>query len=195
MALDYFVLCWKAWCLCCVLQEVCQQIYATLYDYPCLKACPGLLEYVSHCVRIAWGLCVQRSPYTISYESQIFEDGVHARFHTSDPDSTDIKSYLWPALVDCQGVCVSRAVVITWWKANFMLICSLYLQTSCVDVGLAEWQCQAGRQNVRSFSHLQENATSRSASLIAWAAYGKWNDNYLVLIWLMGEVTEHFTPW
>ena len=97
----------------CMLQEVCQQIYATLYDYPCLKACSGLLEYVSQCVRVAWGLCVQRLPYTISYESQTFNDGVHTRFHTSDADSEQIKSYLWPALVDAQGVCVSRAVVIT----------------------------------------------------------------------------------
>ena len=97
-----------------MLQEVCQQIYATLYDYPCLKACSGLLEYVSQCVRVAWGLCVQRLPYTISYESQTFDDGVHTRFHTSDADSEQIKSYLWPALVDAQGVCVSRAVVITW---------------------------------------------------------------------------------
>ncbi|XP_070212165.1 uncharacterized protein [Littorina saxatilis] len=93
--------------------EVCQQIYATLFDYPCLKACSGLLEYVSQCVRVAWGLCVQRSPYTINYEAQTFDDGFHTRFHTSDPDCKDVRSYLWPALVDSQGVCVSRAVVIT----------------------------------------------------------------------------------
>ncbi|KAL8616551.1 hypothetical protein ACOMHN_036583 [Nucella lapillus] len=93
--------------------EVCQQIYATLYDYPCLKACAGLLQYVSHCVRLAWAFGVQRWPYTISYDSQTLEEGAHTRFHTSDPASVDIRSYLWPALVDSQGVCVSRAVVIT----------------------------------------------------------------------------------
>ena len=95
------------------LQEVCQQIYATLYDYPCLKACSGLLEYVSQCVRVAWGLCVQRSPFTIHYERQAFDGGAHTRFHTSDADSDLVQSYLWPALLDSQGACVSRAVVIT----------------------------------------------------------------------------------
>ncbi|XP_076439683.1 uncharacterized protein LOC143279514 isoform X2 [Babylonia areolata] len=93
--------------------EVCQQIYATLYDYPCLKACPGLLQYVTHCVRVAWGLSVQRCPYAISYEAASFQEGLHARFHTSDPSSTEVRSYLWPALLDSQGACVSRAVVIT----------------------------------------------------------------------------------
>ncbi|KAK7494663.1 hypothetical protein BaRGS_00014061 [Batillaria attramentaria] len=93
--------------------DVSQQIYATLYDYPCLKACAGLLEYVSQCVRIAWGLCVQRAPYSLAYETHTFDSRVHTRFHTSDPDSDQIKSFLWPPLVDSDGECVSRGVVIT----------------------------------------------------------------------------------
>nr|KAG5705134.1 hypothetical protein BaRGS_030851 [Batillaria attramentaria] len=95
------------------LQDVSQQIYATLYDYPCLKACAGLLEYVSQCVRIVWGLCVQRAPYSLAYETHTFDSRVHTRFHTSDPDSDQIKSFLWPPLVDSDGECVSRGVVIT----------------------------------------------------------------------------------
>ena len=40
-------------------QEVCSQIWATLYDYPCLKSCDGIIKYVKECVRVAWGLVNQ----------------------------------------------------------------------------------------------------------------------------------------
>ena len=43
------------------LQEVCSQIWATLYDYPCLKSCDGIIKYVKECVRVAWGLVNQVS--------------------------------------------------------------------------------------------------------------------------------------
>ena len=42
-------------------QEVCSQIWATLYDYPCLKSCDGIVRYVKECVRVAWGLVNQVS--------------------------------------------------------------------------------------------------------------------------------------
>ena len=42
-----------------VLQEVCSQIWATLYDYPGLKTCDGLIKYIKECVRTAWGLTNQ----------------------------------------------------------------------------------------------------------------------------------------
>ena len=41
------------------LQEVCTQIWATLYDYPGLKSCDGLIKYIKECVRTAWGLNTQ----------------------------------------------------------------------------------------------------------------------------------------
>ena len=44
------------------LQEVCSQIWATLYDYPCLKTTDGIIRYVKECVRVAWGLVNQVSP-------------------------------------------------------------------------------------------------------------------------------------
>ena len=40
-------------------QEVCTQIWATLYDYPGLKSCDGLIKYIKECVRTAWGLTNQ----------------------------------------------------------------------------------------------------------------------------------------
>ena len=43
----------------CFLQEVCSQIWATLYDYPSLKTCTGLLQYVRDSVRLAWALVNQ----------------------------------------------------------------------------------------------------------------------------------------
>ena len=42
-----------------MLQEVTAQIWATLYDYPCLKDCPGLRIYIDRCVRVSWGLVNQ----------------------------------------------------------------------------------------------------------------------------------------
>ena len=41
------------------LQEVCSQIWATLYDYPSLRTTEGLLSYVKESVRLAWGLINQ----------------------------------------------------------------------------------------------------------------------------------------
>ena len=42
-----------------VFQEVCSQIWATLYDYPGLKSCDGLIRYIKECVRTAWALTNQ----------------------------------------------------------------------------------------------------------------------------------------
>lgn len=40
-------------------QEVSTQLWATLYDYPCLKNCTGLLQYIKDSVRLAWALSNQ----------------------------------------------------------------------------------------------------------------------------------------
>ncbi|KAK7077479.1 hypothetical protein SK128_021860, partial [Halocaridina rubra] len=94
--------------------EVCQQIWATLYDYPTLKTCEGLLQYIKDCVRLAWGLSNQMPPYAIDYETRTFKKELHVRFHTADPESNVIKTYLWPALVEGSGgPCVQKGVVVT----------------------------------------------------------------------------------
>ena len=38
------------------LQQVANQLWTTLYDYPCLKKCEGLMKYIRTCVNLAWGL-------------------------------------------------------------------------------------------------------------------------------------------
>ena len=95
-------------------QEVCERVWETLYDYPSLRTCTGLLHYVDECVRLAWALTLQNPPLVVDYESRQFDPSLHVRFHTSDPDSTDIKCVLWPMLTEGEGgVCVYRGVVIT----------------------------------------------------------------------------------
>ncbi|XP_047468775.1 uncharacterized protein LOC125024996 [Penaeus chinensis] len=94
--------------------EVCQQIWATLYDYPALKSCEGLLQYIKDCVRLAWGLSNQTPAFMIDYETRVFRKEYHVRFHTADPESDAIKTYLWPALLEGPGgTCVQKGVVIT----------------------------------------------------------------------------------
>lgn len=95
-------------------EEVCQQIWATLYDYPALKCCEGLLQYIKDCVRLAWGLSNQTPPYVIDYETRAFKKEAHVRFHKADPECDSIKTYLWPALLEGPGgPCVQKGVVVT----------------------------------------------------------------------------------
>lgn len=95
-------------------EEVCSQIWATLYDYPCLKECAGLIQYVKDAVRLAWCLINQCPPYVLEYEQRTLRKDVHVRFHMSNPESDQIRTYLWPALLEGPGgPCVHKAVVIT----------------------------------------------------------------------------------
>jgi len=95
-------------------EEVCSQIWATLYDYPCLKSCDGIIKYVKECVRVAWGLVNQVPVYVIEYEARQYRPDLHVRYHASDSEADTIKTYLWPALLEGQnGPCVQKGVVIT----------------------------------------------------------------------------------
>ncbi|XP_049859153.1 uncharacterized protein LOC126353934 [Schistocerca gregaria] len=95
-------------------EEVCSQIWATLYDYPCLKDCPGLIQYVKDAVRLAWCLINQSPPYVLEYEQRVVRKDMHVRFHLSNPENDQIRTYLWPALLEGPGgPCVHKAVVIT----------------------------------------------------------------------------------
>ncbi len=43
-----------------------------------------------------------------------FQEDRHSRFHTSDPDSNQIQSILWPALLEGEnGHCLSKGIVVT----------------------------------------------------------------------------------
>lgn len=100
---------------CLIFQEVCTQIWATLYDYPCLKSCDGLIVYVRDCVKLAWALTTQSPPFVIEYETRTFKQDMHVRFHTSNQDEEKITTYLWPALLegDAKGQCLHKGVVVT----------------------------------------------------------------------------------
>lgn len=97
-----------------VVKEVCTQIYATLFDYPCLKECDGLRDYVTSCVRVAWGLAVQNPPYFLAYDSRRFNPNIHTRVDTCDNQNQDIFSFVWPALTEGYGgPVVHKAMVVT----------------------------------------------------------------------------------
>ncbi|XP_024083137.1 uncharacterized protein LOC106662662 [Cimex lectularius] len=96
------------------IEEVSSQLWATLYDYPCLKNCPGLTQYIKDSVRLAWALVNQGAGYCLEYEDRVFRREMHVRFHSADPESNSIRTYLWPALLESpSGPCVYKAVVLT----------------------------------------------------------------------------------
>ncbi|CAH0389094.1 unnamed protein product [Bemisia tabaci] len=86
------------------IDEVSSQLWATLYDYPSLKCCNGLIQYIRDSVRLAWALVNQR----------VFKKDIHVRYHASNTESAQVRTYLWPALLEGPaGPCVHKAVVIT----------------------------------------------------------------------------------
>lgn len=95
-------------------QEVSAQVWQTLYDYPSLKKCPGLLNFISETVQLAWALTVQNPSYVLEFESRRFSTDRHTHFHTSSSDSDVVRTYVWPGLREGEdGPVVYRGVVIT----------------------------------------------------------------------------------
>ena len=93
---------------------MCERVWATLFDYPFLRDCIGLLHYIDECVKIAWAVTIQNPPFVIDYESKTFNEDLHTRFHASNPDCSDIRTVLWPMLNEGEdGPCVYRGVVLT----------------------------------------------------------------------------------
>ena len=93
---------------------MCDQLWTTLYDYPSLKHCHGLVTYIEECVRLAWALSVQTPPLVIEYDTWQFDDSKFTRFHSSNPESVYVKAIVWPALLEGEGgVCVFKGIVIT----------------------------------------------------------------------------------
>ena len=94
--------------------EVCKQLWSTLFDYPSLKSCGPVLSYIKECVRLAWLLLLANPAYHISYHHTTFNQNMFNRFHTSNLDSDVIVSFIWPALVEeTTGHCVSKGIVVT----------------------------------------------------------------------------------
>ena len=95
-------------------QEVCNQVWVTLYDYPGLKTCLGLKAYIEDCIRVSWGLSVQSPGYVIKYDAQTFDARLFTRFHASNVEESRVKSVLWPALLEGEsGPCVHKGVIMT----------------------------------------------------------------------------------
>lgn len=95
-------------------EEVCQRVWDTLYDFPRLRHCSGLLRYIDECVRLSWALTVQNPSFCIQYEHSRFSPDLHTRFHTSDPSSDVVRAVLWPVLTEGEtGLCVHKGVVVT----------------------------------------------------------------------------------
>jgi hypothetical protein len=97
-------------------KAVCDQLWTTLYDYPSLKDCPELHQFVTTCLRLAWCLTVQNPPYSIRYDcvGQTFDAHRHSRFHTSNAGSSKVQNVIWPGLVEANtGVYVCKAIVVT----------------------------------------------------------------------------------
>lgn len=95
------------------IEDVCSKLYMALFDYPCLRQSKGLRQYIEECVRVSWALNVQNPRYIISYDATHFDPQLHTRFHTSEPAMEEIIEFLWPALIEENGACVFKAVVIT----------------------------------------------------------------------------------
>lgn len=81
--------------------------------YSKIKTLAPYISYVEECVRVAWGLCIQTPPMTISCESTVYSPDLHKRFYNADKSSMDIIVYMWPALMQTSGPVLVRGVVLT----------------------------------------------------------------------------------
>ena len=52
------------------------QLWATLYDYPSLKTCNGLLKYIENCVRLSWGLVNQVKLYQVKTKNFLVDNSI-----------------------------------------------------------------------------------------------------------------------
>ena len=83
-------------------------------DKPILQSCAPLLEFIDACSRLAWEMCIQSPSMAVSHHAQYFASDYHTRFYSANTKSDEIKSYLWPTLLDCEGGSpVSKAIVMT----------------------------------------------------------------------------------
>lgn len=95
-------------------QEVSNQIWQTLFDYPLLKTCKKFNAFIKCCVKVAWELSCGKPRYNIEYEGNEFDAERHKRHRASNLKGKTIKRFVWPGLVEVSTQnCVYRALVIT----------------------------------------------------------------------------------
>ncbi|XP_067619757.1 uncharacterized protein [Eurosta solidaginis] len=95
-------------------RSVFNQVLSTLHEYPCLHSCPALTHFVSTCVRLAWRMVNQKSPYYLDSDFNLgfLRPEKHERHLQSDRRSDLIKAFIWPALMQ-NNRCVFKAIVAT----------------------------------------------------------------------------------
>ncbi|KAG8290072.1 hypothetical protein J6590_090976 [Homalodisca vitripennis] len=54
-------------------------------------------------------LMLQSPSYVLEYEQRVFRRDLHVRFHSADSDSDHIRTYLWPALLQGPGACLTTS--------------------------------------------------------------------------------------
>ncbi|XP_071827061.1 uncharacterized protein [Apostichopus japonicus] len=97
-----------------MVQEVRMKLNNALRNYSAWSSSPSLDDYISRCVLLAWKLTILQPPLEAHYDMSSFNPHFHRRSPGSNPNSTDIKVYLWPSLIESDSTrCVYRGIVST----------------------------------------------------------------------------------
>lgn len=99
-----------------VAEQVVSQLERTLDDFPCLRGCAEVKNYVAACSNLAWACLARVTPLVLDVAQSLqFRRDIHLRHHASpDPNGTTIATVLWPGLREGrQGPCLRKAVVLT----------------------------------------------------------------------------------
>lgn len=96
-----------------IVEDVKEQLWTTLYDYP-LKECHDLNNFINESVKTSWSLINHEPPFKLDYSSSRFDAKIHERSENSNTQSEHIIQYVWPSLMDStDNFCLSKAIVIT----------------------------------------------------------------------------------
>ncbi|CAH1259212.1 Hypp2196 [Branchiostoma lanceolatum] len=93
-------------------QDVVGKLCECLKEFSALQESNSVTSYIRECVQLSWALCVQTPPLTLHYSDNVFNPGLHERFHSSDPGSDKIRDFLWPALME-EKTCLHKGVIMT----------------------------------------------------------------------------------
>ena len=81
--------------------------------YAEVKDLPPFIDYTEECVRVAWALCIQTPPMTISCRETVYHSGLHKRFYNADKNQANILMHVWPVLMEINGDAIVRGTVLT----------------------------------------------------------------------------------
>jgi hypothetical protein len=108
-----------------IVDDVKQQLWSTLVEYPTLCNSAELNSYISESVKTCWALANHEPPLKLDYTATKFNVNMHERIimpnnsqHglTTTPTTTksdQIANYVWPALVNTSdNCCLAKAIVV-----------------------------------------------------------------------------------